>query len=54
MTAFASGDIDVVLFGITPSMVLTDRGAEATHEVAESLVELQTPIEVEYDNIQAQ
>lgn len=29
VTAFASGDIDVALFGITPAMVLADRGAEA-------------------------
>ena len=27
--AFASGDIDVALFGITPAMVLVDRGADA-------------------------
>jgi len=27
--AFASGDVDVALFGITPAMVLTDRGTEA-------------------------
>lgn len=27
--AFASGDVDVALFGITPAMVLVDKGAEA-------------------------
>jgi NitT/TauT family transport system substrate-binding protein len=27
--AFASGDVDVALFGITPSMVLVDKGTEA-------------------------
>jgi NitT/TauT family transport system substrate-binding protein len=27
--AFASGDVDVALFGITPAMVLVDRGTEA-------------------------
>lgn len=29
VTAFASGDVDVALFGITPAMVLVDRGVEA-------------------------
>jgi len=29
VTAFASGDVDVALFGITPAMVLADRGTQA-------------------------
>jgi len=29
VTAFASGDVDVAFFGITPAMVLADRGAQA-------------------------
>ncbi|WP_367175430.1 ABC transporter substrate-binding protein [Haloarcula rubripromontorii] len=29
VTAFASGDIDVAFFGITPAMVLADRGTQA-------------------------
>jgi NitT/TauT family transport system substrate-binding protein len=29
VTAFASGDVDVALFGITPAMVLADRGTNA-------------------------
>jgi NitT/TauT family transport system substrate-binding protein len=29
VTAFASGDVDVALFGITPAMVLADRGSQA-------------------------
>jgi NitT/TauT family transport system substrate-binding protein len=28
VTAFASGDVDVALFGITPAMVLADRGTQ--------------------------
>jgi len=34
--AFASGDVDVALFGITPAMVLVDRGVEAAVLAANS------------------
>lgn len=36
VTAFASGDIDVALFGITPAMVLADKGTEASILAANS------------------
>ena len=36
VTAFASGDVDVALFGITPAMVLADRGTQASVLAANS------------------
>ena len=36
VTAFASGDVDVALFGITPAMVLADKGTEASILAANS------------------
>ncbi|MFC6720428.1 ABC transporter substrate-binding protein [Halovenus amylolytica] len=36
VTAFASGEVDVALFGITPAMVLVDRGVDASVLAANS------------------